>query len=171
LIRDYCVRTAYGAYATGTINTTGFTGISVSFEMAAAGLDTGESVVFQYRTSSLRPWITIATLAKNTTTFQSYTVSLAAAAGNNTQVQFRFLNQANGTADYGYLDNLIISGTPCISARTGMGAIPYTGGTMFRVWAPNATSVAVAGSFNSWSTTTTLSSAKGTVTGLATFPS
>ncbi|HMP84588.1 MAG TPA: alpha-amylase family glycosyl hydrolase, partial [Verrucomicrobiota bacterium] len=43
------------------------------------------------------------------------------------------------------------------SSRPGMGSIPYAdaGGTgvTFRVWAPNATSVAVPGSFNNWNTT------------------
>ncbi|OHD55441.1 MAG: hypothetical protein A2Y33_11605 [Spirochaetes bacterium GWF1_51_8] len=34
-----------------------------------------------------------------------------------------------------------------------MGAIIYTGGVAFRVWAPYATSVAVGGDFNSWSAT------------------
>ena len=32
-----------------------------------------------------------------------------------------------------------------------MGAIPYDGGVTFRVWAPHATAVAVAGTFNDWS--------------------
>ena len=32
-----------------------------------------------------------------------------------------------------------------------MGSIPYAAGATFRVWAPSAASVAVAGSFNSWS--------------------
>lgn len=38
------------------------------------------------------------------------------------------------------------------STRTGMGAKPYEdqSGTTFRVWAPNADSVRVAGQFNSW---------------------
>ncbi|WP_207714310.1 hypothetical protein [Scytonema sp. UIC 10036] len=40
--------------------------------------------------------------------------------------------------------------TISISSRSGMGAIPYDGGTAFRVWAPFASSVSVAGSFNNW---------------------
>ncbi|AKT41839.1 alpha-amylase family glycosyl hydrolase [Chondromyces crocatus] len=39
------------------------------------------------------------------------------------------------------------------SSRPGMGAIPYNGGTMFRVWAPGAQRVWVAGEWNGWSTT------------------
>lgn len=39
------------------------------------------------------------------------------------------------------------------STRPGMGAIPYTGGVTFRTWAPFASSVHVAGSFNAWSAT------------------
>ncbi len=44
-----------------------------------------------------------------------------------------------------------------ISQRPGIGAIPYSDavgvGTTFRTWAPNATSVHVAGTFNFWSST------------------
>lgn len=35
--------------------------------------------------------------------------------------------------------------------RPGMGAVPHAGGVSFRVWAPNAAGVAVAGDFNGWS--------------------
>jgi 1,4-alpha-glucan branching enzyme len=38
------------------------------------------------------------------------------------------------------------------SQRPGMGAIPFAGGVAFRVWAPFASSVNVAGVFNNWNT-------------------
>ncbi len=41
-----------------------------------------------------------------------------------------------------------------ISQRPFMGAIPYDTGVTFRVWAPFAAQVSVAGDFNAWSTTT-----------------
>ena len=37
------------------------------------------------------------------------------------------------------------------SSHTGMGAIVYQGGVAFRVWAPHASQVFVAGTFNNWS--------------------
>ncbi len=39
------------------------------------------------------------------------------------------------------------------SSRSGWGSIPYNGGCTFRVWAPNASKVTVAGQFNTNSTT------------------
>ena len=52
------------------------------------------------------------------------------------------------------------------SSRPGWGATPYTGasgtGVTFRVWAPNATSVAAAGMFNGWSSTANLLVREGT---------
>ncbi|WP_041226251.1 alpha-amylase family glycosyl hydrolase [Crinalium epipsammum] len=43
-----------------------------------------------------------------------------------------------------------------VSTQTGMGAIPYEGGTAFRVWAPFASAIYVAGNFNNWSITENL---------------
>lgn len=42
---------------------------------------------------------------------------------------------------------------PQPSTRLGMGSLPFQGGVGFRVWAPFATSVAVAGTFNQWNPT------------------
>src|SRR6266853_3336584 len=39
------------------------------------------------------------------------------------------------------------------SARLFMGATPFDAGVTFRVWAPFASTVAVAGTFNGWSQT------------------
>jgi 1,4-alpha-glucan branching enzyme len=37
------------------------------------------------------------------------------------------------------------------TGRAGMGAVPFAGGTAFRVWAPHADAVFVVGEFNDWS--------------------
>src|SRR2546425_1151644 len=39
------------------------------------------------------------------------------------------------------------------SQRAGMGATLYSGGVTFRIWAPYASRIWVAGDFNGWSTT------------------
>ncbi len=53
----------------------------------------------------------------------------------------------NAGSNYSYTAALVPS------SKAGMGAFVDSGDTTFRVWAPNATSVAVAGSFNAWSAT------------------
>lgn len=48
---------------------------------------------------------------------------------------------------------LLAQSSTAQSSRAGWGATPYSGGVTFRVWAPHATNVTVAGDFNGWSTT------------------
>lgn len=51
------------------------------------------------------------------------------------------------------------------SAKSGLGAWVDSGDTTFRVWAPNATTVSVAGSFNTWSSTANPLAYEGTGSG------
>ncbi len=53
----------------------------------------------------------------------------------------------NGGSNYTFTAALVAS------SRSGLGATPYSGGTTFRVWAPNATTVSAAGDFNAFSAT------------------
>jgi len=53
----------------------------------------------------------------------------------------------NGGSDYSFTASLVPSSNP------GFGSQVINGNTTFRVWAPNATSVSVAGTFNSFSAT------------------
>ena len=52
------------------------------------------------------------------------------------------------------LSSLLAHSVAAQSARPGVGAIPYAAGAVqgvtFRVWAPHATNVSVAGNFNGW---------------------
>lgn len=69
----------------------------------------------------------------------------------------RFQSQTRNRFDLIYqLRNLARRVTPFIqppqaSTHPGMGATPNRDGTTFRVWAPNAHAVSVAGNFNNWS--------------------
>jgi 1,4-alpha-glucan branching enzyme len=53
----------------------------------------------------------------------------------------------------GFVGKPLSAPAQTFSSRSGWGSIPYSGGCTFRVWAPNAAKVTVAGTFNSFSTT------------------
>ena len=51
------------------------------------------------------------------------------------------------------VDSPVLPSAPTTSARPGMGTILFPGGVAFRVWAPFASRVLAAGTFNQWSAT------------------
>ncbi|MEB3282852.1 MAG: alpha-amylase family glycosyl hydrolase [Lyngbya sp.] len=51
------------------------------------------------------------------------------------------------------LKAMLLDSPKQVQTHSGMGSIPHSQGTAFRVWAPNASKVYVTGSFNNWSET------------------
>ncbi len=160
---------SYGATATRTIPTTGYTSITLAFKLAAYSLETGEYTVVQYNTGS--GWVEAGRRndVQDTGAFQSFSVTLPAAAANNPNFQIRLYTYGNSSADYGYLDDIVVKGTPAstgpvVSTRMNgreIGSEVYSGGVAFRVWAPNASRVWVVGTFNSWNDTATPMASEG----------
>ncbi|MFK7883750.1 MAG: alpha-amylase family glycosyl hydrolase [Phycisphaerales bacterium] len=84
----------------------------------------------------------------------SYTPATSIAPGSTVEYYFHgyddwgaHIYDNNAGANHSYSAGLVAS------AKSGMGAWADSGDTTFRVWAPNATTVSVAGSFNSFSST------------------
>ncbi|MFG0314823.1 MAG: hypothetical protein ACF8LL_11670, partial [Phycisphaerales bacterium] len=83
-----------------------------------------------------------------------YTPSSSYAPGSTIEYYFHgyddwggHIYDNNGGSNYSHTASLIAS------SKSGMGAWVDSGDTTFRVWAPNATTVTVTGSFNSWDAT------------------
>jgi len=94
---------------------------------------------------------TVANPSFSYTVAGTYAVKLTAtnAAGSNSKTRASYITVSGGGAE-------------CPSTTAGMGATLTATGTTFRVWAPNATTVFVAGAFNGWSATANRLCAEGT---------
>jgi len=110
-----------------------------------------------YKTSWAWPAIS-SSWSTQTVNLSQQATTLGITLGASSKVRWQVYDDYPLSSDGVAIDEVKVVGEGTTS-RTGMGAIPYVGtyssGTAFRVWAPNATAVNLAGAFNSWSGTAT----------------
>lgn len=94
-----------------TVNTSGFSNISVTWTMAASSLENNEYCYVEINTGS--GWSAIASLTngQDNSAFNTGTVNLSSAAANNPNFQIRYRIVANALGDYCYGENTTITGT------------------------------------------------------------
>jgi len=108
-------------------------------------------------------WHQILNFSTATSSYALATVNLSTEAANrglalgaNTKVRWQYYDDSAITSDGYAIDDIAVNANAAPtgpSVKPGMGAEPFVGGVTFRTWAPNATAVRVAGSFNGWSST------------------
>lgn len=94
-----------------TIDTTGYSSISVTWTMAAGSLENNEYCYVEVNTGS--GWSVIASLGngQDNNNFNSGTVSMSSAADNNANFQIRYRIVASSVGDYCYAEDTTITGT------------------------------------------------------------
>lgn len=101
-----------GASITKTVSTIGYTNISVTWNMAASSLETGEFCYMEVNTGS--GWMAIGTVAngQDNSNYYNGTTSNISGAGNNANFQIRYrIQTANSTGDYCYAEDVTVAGT------------------------------------------------------------
>lgn len=89
------------------LNVAPFTGMKLNFKMAAYSLEAGEYMVCEYQLNG-GSWVQAAKLADgaDNNVFRSYSVTIP----NANVVAIRFRMVSSGTADYGYIDDVELTG-------------------------------------------------------------
>lgn len=101
-----------GASITKTVSTVGYTNISVTWNMAASSLETGEFCYMEINTGS--GWTVIGTVAngQDNSTYYNGTTGNISGANNNANFQIRYrIQTANSTGDYCYAEDVTVAGT------------------------------------------------------------
>jgi spore germination protein YaaH len=104
------MRVRYNASSITTVDTSGFKDIVIDFKIAAYSLETYETFYAEYNTGS--GWETMGRVLYNEDngSYKSFSVPLPASASNNSGLQLRFRNASSSSYDYGYVDDIVVSG-------------------------------------------------------------
>ncbi len=111
--------TGGNASITKTISTVGYSGISLTWNVAASSLEAGEYCRVEYNTGS--GWLSAASITdgQDNSTYFSGTLSNIAGADNNANFQVRYRVQSgNTTGDYCYAEDTTVSGNSGAATNT-----------------------------------------------------
>lgn len=99
------------ASITRAVSTVGYSGISISWNMAASSLESADHCYIEYNTGS--GWTAIGTLndGQDTSTFFNGTTNNIAGADQNASFQVRYRGNGATTGDYCYAEDITITGT------------------------------------------------------------
>lgn len=101
-----------------TVSTVGYSNISVTWNMAAQALETGDYCYVEVNSGS--GWTAIASLTngQDTSVFYSGTVNLGSEYSNNPNFQIRYRDAGNALGDYCYAEDTTIAGTSGAATST-----------------------------------------------------
>ena len=97
------------------VSTAGYSNIIVSCAIGANGLESGETVQAQYSTdggTNYVMWAQIRDWEDDNALHSFLSPALPAAANDNPNFRLRFRIYGSGTGDYGYIDDVVVTGTP-----------------------------------------------------------
>ena len=101
-----------GAIETG-VSTLGFEGIRLDFQMGAKSLDKGtEYVAAEWSDGSNWFELTRITDGEEDSLLHAYSFTLPSSADHNSGLKLRFAIYGSGSADYGYIDEVLVTGIP-----------------------------------------------------------
>jgi hypothetical protein len=99
-----------------TIPTTGYSGITVSFDMGSQTNDAGHYLSAQWSSDGGATWTILKQIndgdPEDDDNLHPFSYSLPASADNNANFVLRFYLEADTPGDKGYVDNVLIGGNP-----------------------------------------------------------
>jgi PKD repeat protein len=100
---------------TRSVSTAGYSNIIISCAIGANSLENGETVQAQYSTdggTNYVMWDQIRDWEDDNALHNFLSPALPAAANDNPNFRLRFRSYGSGTGDYGYIDDVVVTGTP-----------------------------------------------------------
>lgn len=110
-IQPNSVRLRGTASITRTISTTGYSNISVTWNMAASSLETGDYCYIEINTGSGWTAIGSITNGQDNSTFFNGTANNISGASQNANFQVRYRGNGATTGDYCYAEDITVTGT------------------------------------------------------------